>query len=194
MVAVDGANAVVAMGALGLLALLVREPMVFPSLGATAYLMLAHPHEHQSRFRNAFFGHLAGAVIGWLALKLLVAGIGPVHVETALAVLSSGSLPGTIARWLYVAASAVAIGLTLVVMVATGIEHSPACSTTLLFALGVFQHWWQIGVVLGGVVVLVVCGTLLNHLAGYGGIEECPQDRAPILPLDGDDLRGPGRT
>lgn len=144
------------MSFIGLLALLAREPMLFPSLGATAYLLFAHPEEHQAGFRNAFVSHLAGAVIGWGALKLFVAGFGN-HVPAALEVLQTGTWMAH--QWLYIAASAVSVGLTLAFMVATRTEHSPACSTTLLFSLGVFQHLWQIAVLMVGVVLLVACGS-----------------------------------
>jgi len=182
MLAINAANATAAMGAVGLLAVLAREPMIFPSLGATAYLLFAHPHEHQSRFRNALLGHLAGAVIGWAALKFFVAGIGGVHVSAALEILQPGA-PSSMARqWLYVAASATSIGLTLAFMVATGTEHSPACSTALLFSLGVFQHLWQIGVLLVGVALLLVCGGVLNRVAGFGGTAERSKGAGGAVP------------
>ena len=182
MLAIDAANATVAMGAVGLLAVLVREPMIFPSLGATAYLLFAHPHEHQARFRNAFLGHLAGAVIGLAALKLFVADIGGIHVSAALEILQPGASWSMAHQWLYVAASATSIGLTLVFMVATGTEHSPACSTALLFSLGVFQHLWQIGVLLAGVAVLLVCGRVLNHVAGFSGPAERSKGAGGVVP------------
>jgi CBS-domain-containing membrane protein len=144
------------MSLVGLLALLAREPMLFPSLGATAYLLFAHPEEHQARFRNAFVSHLAGAFIGWGALELFVAGFGN-HVPAALDVLQAQTWMAH--QWLYIAASAVSVGLTLAFMVATRTEHSPACSTTLLFSLGVFQHLWQIAVLMVGVALLLACGT-----------------------------------
>lgn len=153
------------MGALGLLAVLFREPMIFPSLGATAYLLFAHPHEHQARFRNAFLGHLVAALIGWLTLKALVAGFDQQHIMRALEIVQPGSGPSMAHTWLYVAAAAISIGLTLAVMVAAGIEHSPACSTTLLFSLGVFQHLWQIAALMAGVVLLLLCGGTLNRIA-----------------------------
>jgi CBS-domain-containing membrane protein len=143
------------MSLIGLLALLAREPMLFPSLGATAYLLFAHPEEHQAGSRNALVSHLAGAVIGWGALELFVAGFGN-HVPTALEVLRAPTWMAH--QWLYIAASAASVGLTLAFMVATRTEHSPACSTTLLFSLGVFQHLWQIAVLMVGVVLLLACG------------------------------------
>ena len=167
MLAVDATNATVAMGVLGLLAVLFREPMIFPSLGATAYLLFAHPHEHQAGFRNAFFGHLVAALIGWLTLQAIVAGFDPEHVMRALEIVQPGSGPSMAHTWHYVAAAAISIGLTLAVMVAAGIEHSPACSTTLLFSLGVFQHFWQIAALMAGVVLLLVCGQTLNRLAEF---------------------------
>jgi CBS domain-containing membrane protein len=167
MLAVDATNATLAMGVLGLLAVLVREPMIFPSLGATAYLLFARPHEHQSSFRNAFLGHLVAALIGWLTLKTLVGGFDSQHVMAALEIFRPGSRPSMAHTWPYVAAAAISIGLTLAVLVATGIEHSPACSTTLLFSLGVFQHLWQIAALMAGVVLLLLCGGTLNRIAEF---------------------------
>ncbi len=52
-------------------------------------------------------------------------------------------------------------------MVFTGIGHSPASSTTLIFSLGLFQHIWEAGILMLGVLLLLVCAEILNRLAGY---------------------------
>jgi CBS-domain-containing membrane protein len=167
MLVVDSLEATIAMGVVGILAVVFKEPMIFPSLGATAYLLFAHPHEHQARFKNAFLSHLIAALTGWALLKLLVPGADIEHTVAALEILQPGSVLPRGSIFLYVAASALAIGVTLAVMVGTNTEHSPACSTALLFSLGFFQHLWQIGVLLAGVIALLLCGQALNWLAGF---------------------------
>ena len=168
MLIIDALNALLSMVIVGGLAFLFREPMLFPSLGATAYLLFAHPHEHQGQFRNAFFSHLMGALIGWATFYVFVLQLGGGHQLNVFALLqpSASQLPAS-SLWIYIASPAVATGLTLAAMVATRTEHSPAASTALIFALGIFQHVWQIGFVMAGVVILLICGAVLNRFAGF---------------------------
>ena len=168
MLIIDALNAMLSMAIVGGLALAFREPMLFPSLGATAYVLFAHPHEHQGQFKNTFFSHLMAAVIGWATFYVIVQNQGGEHQFNALDILqpSASSIPVS-SLWLYVASPAIATGLTLAAMVATRTEHSPAASTALVFALGIFQHAWQIGIVMAGVVILLICGAVLNRFAGF---------------------------
>lgn len=178
MLLVDALNATMAMGILGVLAFVFNEPMIFPSLGATAYLLFAHPHEHQAQFKNALAGHLIGAGIGWIAFKVIVLGFSKEHTTSALEILQPQSDLSIEIMWVYVAAAAISIGLTLAMMVGTKTEHSPACSTTLIFSLGIFQHLWQVGVLLVGVVLLLLCGQILNWFAGFSPLSETPVTNA----------------
>ncbi len=167
MLAVDSLNAVVAMGLVGLLAVLFHAPLIFPSLGATAYLLFAHPHEHQARVRNSVLAHTYGAVVGWLAFRLIVVGIAGESPSSAVAMLMPDAQTSAAIIWPYVVAAALSIGLSLAIMVRTHTEHAPACSTALIFSMGLFQHFWQIGVLVAGVFVLVATGRGLNRLVGF---------------------------
>ena len=167
MLAFDSFNAVVAMGLVGLLAVLFHAPLIFPSLGATAYLLFAHPHEQQAQARSAVLAHTCGAIIGWLAFKIIVVGIGEQPPSSAVTMLQPGAEMPAITIWLYVVAAALSIGLSLAVMVRTHTEHAPACSTALIFSMGLFQYLWQIGVLIAGVFLLVLLGKFLNRLIGY---------------------------
>jgi CBS-domain-containing membrane protein len=174
MLFVDAFNATMAMGILGVLAFVFNEPMIFPSLGATAYLLFAHPHEHQAQFKNALAGHLIGAGVGWIAFKVIVVGFSREHTISTLEILKPQSDLSMEMMWFYVAAAAISIGLTLAIMVGTKTEHSPACSTTLIFSLGIFQHLWQVGVLMAGVLLLLLSGYILNWLAGFSPLSETP--------------------
>jgi CBS-domain-containing membrane protein len=170
MLIIDAFNATLAMGILGLLAVLFRAPLIFPSLGATAYLLFAHPQEHQAQVKNSFFGHVIGAFVGWGMFKLIVMNLSGGHATSTLEMLRPEMAMPITTMWLYVAAAALSIGLTLAIMVKTGTEHSPACSTTLIFSLGLFQHLWQAVVLLTGVLLLLLCGRFLNRLAGFAPV------------------------
>ena len=168
MLLIDALNAMISMAIVGGLALVFREPMMFPSLGATAYVLFAHPHEHQGQFKNTFFSHLMAAVIGWATFYVVAIKMGGGHQVSVMDILQNGALQSQMdGIWLYVASPAIATGLTLAAMVATHTEHSPAASTALIFALGLFQHAWQIGIVMAGVVILLIFAKLLNRWAGY---------------------------
>src|SRR5919204_6887884 len=54
----------------GLLAWLLDEPLVFPSLGATAFLFFETPMAEVASPRNTIIGHYVGALValGWLAV------------------------------------------------------------------------------------------------------------------------------
>lgn len=167
MLFIDAMNASIAMGILGIVAVLFDTPLIFPSLGATAYLAFAHPHEHQGQMKNTFFSHLFGAVIGLSMFKIVIVGFSSQHALSVFEIILNENAFSTGVLWLYVLSSALSIGLTQLFMVFTGTEHSPACSTTLIFSLGLFQHIWEVGVLMLGVLLLLVCGAVLNKLAGF---------------------------
>ncbi len=58
-------NGFITIGLLALLALLSRNPFVFPSLGPTAYLLFFSPLAKSSSPRNTVFGHAIGIVCGY---------------------------------------------------------------------------------------------------------------------------------
>ena len=58
-------NSFLTIGALALLALVSRNPFVFPSLGPTAYLLFFSPLSKASSPRNTIFGHAIGLICGY---------------------------------------------------------------------------------------------------------------------------------
>ena len=114
----------VSVGVVGVLALLVGQPWLLPSLGPTAYLLAEMPAHPSTRVYNVVAGHLLGLAAGIIALGVTGAAADPVTLQT-------GVLTG--AR---VGAAVFALGLTLLATLALQASHPPAGATTLLVALG----------------------------------------------------------
>ncbi len=143
----------VSVGIIALAAYWARQPLVFPSLGPTAFLVFDRPRARSAAPRNILLGHLLGAGAGYLSLVVF----GLLDARPAL----GGQI--TSAR---VAAIAVSMGLTAGAMVVLGVPHPPAMSTALLLSLGVFTRPEQILFLMLGVVALVVQGMVIDRLVG----------------------------
>ena len=146
-------NGTLSIGIMALLAHFARSPLVFPSLGPTAFLLFYEPLAPASSPRNTLFGHLVGAGAGWLSLALF----GLLDAPSALT-------QGT--SWAHVGASALSLGATGGLMVLFRAPHPPAGATTLIVSLGLMPHLWQLGVLMGAVMMLVVQALVINRLAG----------------------------
>ena len=70
-------NGFITIGVLALLALVSRNPFVFPSLGPTAYLLFFSPLAKTSSPRNTIFGHAIGLICGYAAFVVMGAGALP---------------------------------------------------------------------------------------------------------------------
>ena len=112
------------LGVAGLLGLAVGEPWLFPSLGPTAFLQAESPEQPSTTFRATVIGHAVGLAAGVAA----VYAFGLVHTPS---VMETGHL--TLAR---VAASVLAVTLTMFGKTWLRASHPPAAATTLLVALG----------------------------------------------------------
>ena len=142
-----------AIAVLALMAHMAHSPLVFPSLGPTAFLLFYHPLAPQASPRNAVFGHLIGALAGWICL--LVFGLADV--------------PGAglgIITWPRLGAAALSIGVTIGLMEFWNVPHAPAGATTMIVSLGLMSEWWQLGILMAAVVALVMLGWAINHIVG----------------------------
>ncbi len=128
-----------------LAALVTGQPFVFPSLGPTAYALFDRP-------RTVLFGHLVGVVAGYVSLGVFGLRNGPSTLHGRLG-------PDRIG------ATALALGLTAAGMVVLGYWHAPAGATTLIVSLGLLTRPTQLGVLMGGVVLLIMQGIVLDKLA-----------------------------
>lgn len=133
--------------------LLWHQPLLFPSLGPTAFLQTETPQQPSAQPYNVVMGHLIGLLMGFLSVWVLGAGHAP-------AVLSTHEL--TAPR---VCASVLAIGLTLAIGLLARASHPPAAATTLLASLGGFPPTWHSGLtVMAGVVIVALFGELLRRI------------------------------
>jgi CBS-domain-containing membrane protein len=143
----DPLAAAALMISIGLLGVFTNTPLLFPSLGPTAFLQIENPELKSARFYNTVVGHLIGLISGVLAVLLFNANQFPSVMET-------GRLDP--AR---IFASALAIGLTIAIGLLLHASHPPASATTLLVALGGFRlDLRTILVVMSGVLLIGVLG------------------------------------
>ncbi len=132
---------------IGILGALTNVPLLFPSLGPTAFLQIEDPELRSARFYNTVVGHLIGLGSGVAAVLLLDANRAPSPMAT-------GQLAPR-----RVLASTVAIALTIAIGMLLRASHPPASATTLLVALGGFQLNWQ-------TMLIVIAGVLLIGFLG----------------------------
>lgn len=146
-------NGFISIGLMALAAAITDEPLIFPSLGPTAFLLFYTPRAPVASPKNTLVGHLIGAAAGYLALVLFgLTERGPALVEGV-----------TLAR---TGAAALSLGLTAGVMAWVKAPHPPAGATTLIVSLGILTEPSQLAVLMLGVVLLVLQGFAINRLAG----------------------------
>ncbi len=143
----------VTIGLLAVAAHITQSPMVFPSLGPTAFLLFYKPLDAPASPRNTVLGHLLGASAGWVSL--LVFGLANVQ----------GSGLGLVG-WDRLGAAALSIGLTIGLMELWDVPHPPAGATTMIVSLGLMSQLWELGVLMLSVIALVVLGWAINRLVG----------------------------
>ncbi|MGN6868596.1 MAG: HPP family protein [Solirubrobacteraceae bacterium] len=142
-----------AIGFSGLWAYAVKEPLVFPSLGATAFLIFETPMAEIGTPRNTIVGHTVGILAG--AVSLAIFGL-----------LNSPSLYVSGLTFGRVCAMALAVALTGGVLRFIRAAHPPAGATTIIVASGLLHTPRQMLDVLVGVVLLTIAGWLLNRAMG----------------------------
>lgn len=136
----------------GALGILLGEPCLFPSLGPTVFLQIVTPAEKAARLRNVCVGHALGVACGFLALFLFGA-------QDAAPALGGGAL--TASR---VAATALAVSLTVALQMALDAKHPPAAATTMLITLGgIKPQWSALWVIALGVGLVGVMGELARR-------------------------------
>jgi CBS domain-containing membrane protein len=142
-----------ALGASGLAAYFAKQPLLFPSLGPTAFLFFESPMAEASSPRNTLIGHLVAVLAG--ALSLAVFGL-----LDHPSVLVEGV---TLAR---VGAGSLSLALTGVVLLLLRSSHPPTGATTLIVSLGLLRTPRQMTVLMAGVTLLTAVGWILNRASG----------------------------
>lgn len=146
-------NGFVTIGILALLALVSRNPFVFPSLGPTAYLLFFSPLAKTSSPRNTIFGHAVGLICGYVAF-----------VVTGAGALPFGAHPGIF--WPRILAAALSLSATGAFMVLLDVSHPPAGATTLIVSLGIISRPRELVIIEVAVFLLVAQALVINRLAG----------------------------
>lgn len=137
----------------GLAAYATKQPLLFPSLGPTAFMFFESPLSRQASPRNTLIGHLVAVVAGVASLAVF----GLYHHPS---VLVEGV---SLAR---VGAAALSLALTGSVLLLARSSHPPTGATTLIVSLGLLKTPRQLAAIMVGVLLLTVISWIFNRLAG----------------------------
>jgi len=150
---------------LGLLSMALGLPLMIPAVGASSYLVFAFPQAEVSAGRNVLLGHLVGAGVGWIVLRLF-------GLESA-----PGGL-GVELTWLRMGAVAVSLAATVGILRIASSPHPPAGATTMIVSVGMLpqmRHVLGFGI---SALVVVVHAALACRAAGIA-YPLWRSDRAP---------------
>jgi CBS-domain-containing membrane protein len=142
-----------AVGLSGVWAWAFSEPLLFPSLGATAFLFFETPLAEVGTPRNAIIGHFVG--IGAAVASLAVFGL----LDDPSAYVQ-GVTPARIA------AVALSVALTGGLLRLLRAAHPPAGATTIIVSSGLLAKPHQLVAVAAGVALITAAGWGLNRLMG----------------------------
>jgi CBS-domain-containing membrane protein len=172
-------NGFLTIALLSVLAMVSGSPLVFPSLGPTAFLFFFAPTAPSASPRNALYGHAVGLLCGYAALWLM----GLTDSPSAMA-------EGVNLR--RVLAAALSVAATGALMILLRVGHPPAGATTLIVSLGIVTQPFHLLIVEAAVALLVVQAIVINRLAGLNFPlwseprrgPRSPRGRRPGPPLD----------
>lgn len=135
----------VLIAALGVFAWATGLPMLFPSLGPSAFVLASFPESEASSAKRVIGSHVLGVIAGFITYHLFANGI----------VITDPIAPFSVVG-LEIAASGIgAILLTVVSMLYFGVRHPPACATTLIVALGLLPTLFDGFLIVVAVAILV---------------------------------------
>jgi CBS-domain-containing membrane protein len=146
-------NGFIAIAIAAAAAMVLRTPLVFPSLGPTAFLFFFTPTVPDASPRHAIFGHAIGILCGYGSLLL-------VGLQYAPSAMAAGIGPR---RGL---AAALSLAATGALMVLARTEHPPATATTLIISLGIVTAPLDLLILEAAVVLLTVQAIVVNRMAG----------------------------
>jgi hypothetical protein len=146
-------GSVVAVVVAGAVALVTRQPWLFPSLGPAVMLHLEKPRAPESSPRNTLIGHAVALVAGYAAL--LACGL-----TSHKSALQEGM------TWPRIAAVAGSLAVTTLVLLLLDASHPPAGATTLIVSLGLLHQPKQLAVAAAAVVLVTVVDWLYGRVTG----------------------------
>jgi CBS-domain-containing membrane protein len=133
----------------GLLGVLIHQPLLFANLGPTAFLRGDRLQSSSAQLYNTIVGHSIGLSSAFLVVILLKAD----HAPPALSADEIAPVQ--------VMAATISIGLAMFLMRLCHASHPPAAATTLLIALGSFKPTVRDA-------VIIMTGVLIVALIGEG--------------------------
>jgi CBS-domain-containing membrane protein len=137
----------------GALAWLLDEPLVFPSLGATAFLFFETPMAEVASPRNTLIGHYTGALVA--TIWLFVFGL-----QDNPNVLVEGF------SWQRAAAVALSVAFTGGILRLLRAAHPPAGATTVIVSAGLLHTAPQLAALAAGVALLTITAHFTNRALG----------------------------
>lgn len=146
-------NGFVSVAILAGLALISRTPLVFPSVGPTAFLLYFMPLSPTASPRNTLCGHALGIACGYASLWLFGLSGAPSAVLEEI-------------HWRRVFAAALSLAATGALMILFRVVHPPAGATTLIISLGFITtplHLCEIEI---AVALMALQALAVNRLAG----------------------------
>lgn len=158
--------AVLMLSAVAGIGIAAREPLLFASLGPSAYLAAHKPKERTSSFHNVFLGHMIGLGAGFLAVFVLHAWSAPVAFVDSYSIAP-----------IRVAAMALAVFLSMFADCRLGIDHAATEATTILVAMGFFRTAADAVMVVQAVAIVATLSELFRRLrAGQPRGEAVPAE------------------
>lgn len=135
------------------LAMLLKTPFVFPSLGPTAFLFFTTPTLPTASPRNTIYGHAIGIICGYLSLLLFGLTESPPALQVGI------DLPRILA-------AALSLSLTGALMILLKTAHPPAGATTLIISLGLVRKPEHLVIIELAVAIMTLQAIAINRLAG----------------------------
>lgn len=136
---------------MALAAWITHNPLIFASLGPTAYELVETPERPSARPYNILVGHLIGILSAFLAVYLTHAWQAPPLGEAGIV------LPRV---W----AAALAATITVLVTLIARATQPAAVATALLIALGNMRQWRDGFFIMGAVLLITLLGTPIRNL------------------------------
>jgi hypothetical protein len=146
-------NGFISIGILSGLAMAFQTPFIFPSLGATAFLMFFTPTTPAASPRNTVCGNALGIACGYAALW-------------ATGLQYAGPAIVTQLGWARVLATALSLATAGALMIRLNVPHPPGAATALIVSLGVVSKPAYLVVLEVAVCLLVGQAILIHRLTG----------------------------
>ena len=154
-------NALVSAGLIllvGVLGLGLNAPLLYPSLGPTAYLLVHDAHHRSARFYDIVAGHFIALASGLLAVHVF-------GYENAPSIFD----PASHLAAMRVVAAVVALALTVMLALWVRASHPPAGATALVIVLCGFHATLQgLLAIIAGIIAMALAGEALRRLKLIG--------------------------